>query len=570
MVGRKSKYSSEKLNTKGTKIWSVAVYIRLSQEDSDNGEDKQESNSITSQKALLNEFIEEHDDLIVYDTYVDDGYTGTDFNRPGFQRLLEDMRKGNINSVLVKDLSRLGRNYIEVGNYIEQIFPLFNIRFIAINDSVDSFKNPTSTNTILVPFKNLINDEYCRDTSIKIRSALNGRKRKGEFVGAFPSYGYIKNPEDNHKLIIDNESAEIVRKIFEWKVNEGLGNLSICHRLNDMGVLNPTGYKKKKLNQNYNNSKILQEDYSWCPSTVRNILKNDIYIGNVTQGKRRVKSYKVHKVEQVPEDEWITVENMHEPIIDKELFKKAQGLRKVDTRVQDSGTLSMWSGVLKCADCGRAMHKKYCKNKSGTVYEYYICGTYRKKSNKLCTKHTLKVEELENAVLEAIKLHIELLVDTEKLLEQINKSNTKKLANENMKNIKQAKEKEIEKISNLKRCLYEDWKNEYITKEEYLEYKQKYEQDIEKIKEIMVNLDKQKEKQEEIINGNSKWIENFKAHKNITELDRDIITELIDYIEVHENKKITIHFKFMNELNEILEYIDEGNKASIFEKVKEA
>ena len=570
MAGRKSKYSSENSNTKGTKIWSVAVYIRLSQEDSDNGEDKLESNSITSQKALLNEFIEEHDDLIVYDTYVDDGYTGTDFNRPGFQRLLEDMRKGNINSVLVKDLSRLGRNYIEVGNYIEQIFPLFNIRFIAINDSVDSFKNPTSTNTILVPFKNLINDEYCRDTSIKIRSALNGRKRKGEFVGAFPSYGYIKNPEDNHKLIIDNESAEIVRKIFEWKVNEGLGNLSICHRLNDMGVLNPTGYKKKKLNQNYNNSKILQEDYSWCPSTVRNILKNDIYIGNVTQGKRRVKSYKVHKVEQVPEDEWITVENMHEPIIDKELFKKAQGLRKVDTRVQDSGTLSMWSGVLKCADCGRAMHKKYCKNKSGTVYEYYICGTYRKKSNKLCTKHTLKVEELENAVLEAIKLHIELLVDTEKLLEQINKSNTKKLANENMKNIKQAKEKEIEKISNLKRCLYEDWKNEYITKEEYLEYKQKYEQDIEKIKEIMVNLDKQKEKQEEIINGNSKWIENFKAHKNITELDRDIITELIDYIEVHENKKITIHFKFMDELDKILEYIENENKASIFEKVKEA
>ena len=178
MAGRKSKYSLENSNKKQTKMWSVALYIRLSQEDSDNGEEKSESNSITSQKALLNEFIEEHDDLIVYDTYVDDGYTGTDSNRPGFQRLLEDMRNGNINCVIVKDLSRLGRNYIEVGNYIEQIFPLFNIRFIAINDSVDSFKNPTSTNTILVPFKNLINDEYCRDTSIKIRSALNGRKKK--------------------------------------------------------------------------------------------------------------------------------------------------------------------------------------------------------------------------------------------------------------------------------------------------------------------------------------------------------------------------------------------------------
>ena len=176
MVGRKSKYFLE--NSRKTKMWSVAVYIRLSQEDSDNGEDKQESNSITSQKTLLNEFIEENDDLMIYNFYVDDGYTGTDFNRPGFQELLEDMKNGNINCILVKDLSRLGRNYIEVGNYIEQIFPLFNIRFIAINDNVDSFRDPTSTNTILVPFKNLINDEYCSDTSIKIRSALDGRKKK--------------------------------------------------------------------------------------------------------------------------------------------------------------------------------------------------------------------------------------------------------------------------------------------------------------------------------------------------------------------------------------------------------
>lgn len=194
MAGRKSKYSSEDSNTKRKKMWSVAVYIRLSQEDNDNGEGKSESNSITSQKTLLNEFIEEHDDLIVYDTYVDDGYTGTDFNRPGFQRLLEDMRNGNINCVLVKDLSRLGRNYIEVGNYIEQVFPLFNIRFIAINDSVDSFKNPTSTNTILVPFKNLINDEYCRDTSIKIKSALNGRKKKRRICRSICSLWICKEP----------------------------------------------------------------------------------------------------------------------------------------------------------------------------------------------------------------------------------------------------------------------------------------------------------------------------------------------------------------------------------------
>ena len=489
LAGRKSKYSSTNLNNKDLKIWREAEYIRLSQEDSNNGEDKQESNSVTSQKALLNEFVEEHDDLIVYDIYVDDGYTGTDFNRPGFQRLLEDMRNGNINCVLVKDLSRLGRNYIEVGNYIEQIFPLFNVRFIAINDSVDSFKNPMSSNTILVPFKNLINDEYAKDTSIKIKSALNGRKKKGEFIGAFPSYGYVKDKQDKHKLVIDEESAKIVKKIFEWKVNEGLGNLSICHKLNDMGVLNPTGYKKKSLNQKYNNSKMKQEDYSWCPSTIRNILKNDVYIGNVTQGKRKIKSYKIHKVEQVPEEEWITVENMHEPIIDKELFEKAQGMRKVDTRAQNNGTLNMWAGILKCADCGRAMNKKYCKNSRGTVYEYYICSTYKKKSKEL----------------------------------------------------------ELKKISNLKRCLYEDWKNDYITKDEYIDYKQKYEYDIYKIKNMIFNLDAQKNMEENARIKDSIWIENYKKHKNITKLDRDIITELIDYVEIHENKRITIHFKFMDE-----------------------
>ncbi|MGN1270193.1 MAG: recombinase family protein [Clostridia bacterium] len=276
MAGRKSKYSFNE-NTENNKMWSVALYIRLSQEDSDNGQEKQESNSITSQKILLTEFTQEHKDLIIYDTYIDDGFTGTDFNRPAFQRLLEDMKNGNINCVIVKDLSRLGRNYIEVGNYIEQVFPLFNIRFIAINDGVDSFKNPASTNTILVPFKNLINDEYARDTSIKIRTSLNGKKKKGEFIGAFCAYGYIKDPKDKHKLIIDEVAADVVRKIFCWNVNEGLGKIAICHRLNNLGILNPTGHKKIELRQNYNNYGIQDNMYAWTPSTIRNILNNEVY-----------------------------------------------------------------------------------------------------------------------------------------------------------------------------------------------------------------------------------------------------------------------------------------------------
>lgn len=547
MAGRKSKSSSNE-NIISKKIWSVALYIRLSQEDEDNGKEKQESNSVTSQKALLNEFVEERDDLIVYDTYIDDGFTGTDFNRPSFQRLLEDMRNGRINCVIIKDLSRLGRNYIEVGNYIEQVFPLFNIRFIAINDFVDSFKDPTSTNTILVPFKNLINDEYCRDTSIKIRTSLNGKKKKGEFIGAFPAYGYIKDPKDKHKLIIDKSVADIIKKIFEWNVNEGLGKIAICHRLNDLGILNPTGHKKIELGQNYNNYGIQDNTYTWTPSTVRNILNNEVYIGNTVQGKRKTKSYKIHKVEQVPKEDWVRVENTHEAIIDKEIFEKVQEMNRRDTKVsQKTKELSVWAGFLKCADCKRAMNKKSSTNKSGSKYEYYICSTYRKKSSNLCTKHSIKVENLEKAVLKAINLHIDLLIDTEEIVQKINESTYQNTKNENVENMIIVKQNEISKMSNFKMRLYEDWKNEDITREEYIEYKQKYENDIQRLKKNIERLENEKQKYETQSISSNEWIEEFKEKKGVSELSRDIMIELIDYIYVKENGDIKIRFKFEDE-----------------------
>jgi len=542
-MSRKSKYSSNE-NNLNKKIWSTALYIRLSQEDRDNGQDKIESNSVTSQKTLLNDFVKQQNDLTLYDTYIDDGFTGTDFERPSFQRLLEDMRNGNINCVIVKDLSRLGRNYIEVGNYIEQVFPLFNIRFIAINDGVDSFKNPASTNTILVPFKNLINDEYARDTSIKIRSSLNGKKRKGEFVGSFASYGYLKDEKDKHKLIIDEVAADIVRKIFTWHVNEGLGKIAICHRLNKLGILNPTGHKRLELKQNYNNFGIKDNSYTWTPSTIRNILKNEIYIGNTVQGKRRAKSYKIHKIEEVPEEEWIRVENTHEPIIDKETFDKAQELGKKDTKCsQKTGELSMWAGLLKCNECKRAMNKKSSTNKRGNTYEYYICSTYRKKSHCLCTKHSIKIETLENLVLKTINVHIDLFCNTDELVKKIKEENKSTNQNKFDKMII-IKQNEILKISNYKKTLYEDWKNEDITKDEYLEYKISYEQKIEKLNQNIKEL--KKEKQEILKNENysDKWLEDFKKEKRLKELSRDILIELIDYIYIKENGDMVIKFKF--------------------------
>ena len=566
-MARKSKYSSNE-NISSKKIWSVALYIRLSQQDEDNGQGKLESDSVTSQKSLLNDFVEENDDLAVYDTYVDDGFSGTDFDRPSFQRLLEDMKNEKINCIIVKDLSRLGRNHYEAGNYIEKVFPLFNIRFIAINDFIDSFKNPESVNTILLPFKNLINDEYARDVSIKIRSSLNGKKKRGEFVGSFPSYGYVKDEKDKHKLVIDEVAADIVRKIFDWHVNLGLGKIAICHKLNDLGILNPTGHKKIELGQNYENCGMIDNTYTWTPSTVRNILKNEVYIGNTVQGKRRTKSYKIHKIENVPKEEWVRVENTHEPIIDKETFEKAQELSRRDTKVsQKTKELSIWAGFLKCADCKRAMNKKSSTNKSGSKYEYYICSTYRKKSNKLCTKHTIKEELLEKAVIQVINLHIDLLTNIEQMIKQINQSSFQNLKNENIENMIKAKQIELSKISNFKRTLYEDWKNEDITREEYLEYKRKYENDIERLKQNIESLAIEKQKYETQNTTNNEWIAKFQEKRNITELTRDIMMELIDCIYVQENGNITIKFKFEDEFKRCQDYI-ENNKSMLDLNVK--
>ena len=377
-------------------------------------------------------------------------------------------------------------------------------------------------------------------------------KRNGEYVGAFTSYGYIKDPKDKHKLIVDTEAANIVRKIFSWNVKEGLGNIAICHKLNNLGILNPTGHKKLELKQNYNNYGIQDNVYTWTPSTVRNILHNEVYIGNTIQGKRKTKSYKLHQVEAVPEIEWVRVEHTHEPIIDQETFEKAQELSKEDTKVsQKTQQLSIWAGLLKCNDCKRAMNKKSSTNKSGKKYEYYICSTYKKKSKQLCTKHSIQEEKIEKAVLEAINFHLAYFMNTERIERKMNDIFFQNIKNTNIENMILSKQNEISKTLNYKRKLYEDWKNEDITRQEYLEYKQKYETDIEKLNQNIETLKYEQQVNEGQNIEKRKWLEKFKQQRRINQLTREMILELIDCIYIHENDKITIKFKFENELEKI-------------------
>lgn len=541
--------------------WKVALYVRLSREDD---EDKIESNSVTNQKSLLMDYLKNNDEFVIYDIYVDDGYSGTDFNRPAFQRLLNDMKDKKFNTVVVKDLSRLGRNYIEVGNYIEQIFPLFNIRFIAVNDMIDSYKNPSSVNNVIVPFKNLMNDEYCRDISMKIRSAFNTKKKNGDFVGAWAPYGYLKDPNNKYRFIIDEEASKVVKLIFKMAL-EGKGRNTIAKELNIMGIPNPTYYKQHILKLNYQNLSAngkFKNDGAWTNTSISQILKNKVYIGDMVQCKEKVVSYKIHKIVKNAKEDWIIVENTHEPIISREDFLKVQELLFTrNTRAEKNGELSMFAGHIRCFDCKRAMNKKTLSNKSrNRDYWYYICSTYRNKSKELCTKHSIRNDKLEEAVLEAIKFQIDLVIEMEDVLKEINKSQTVNLRNNNIEQAIIRQESELEKYKKLKKSAYEDWKLGEISRAEYVEYSESYMKKITECEKTLEYLYEESKNYKEQVQSDNSWIKIFKKNKNITKLSKNIVDELIDVIYVHEDGDLTIEFRFKNEFENALNYIKENEE----------
>ena len=544
------------------KIWTVALYVRLSVEDGD----KVESNSVVNQKQLLSDFLKENLNFNLYDFYVDDGYSGTDFERPAFKRLLEDMRNKKFNTIIVKDLSRLGRNYIEVGNYIEQIFPLFNIRFIAINDNIDSFKDPASVNNVIVPFKNLINDEYCRDISNKIRSVLTMKKRRGEYVSAFTPYGYIKDPKDVHHLIIDEDAARVVRMIYQWSL-EGCGRKKIAKKLNAMGILNPLGHKRLELNKKVGgkSKKDGKLSYAWDMTVLQRILEDQTYCGDTVQNRGKLISYKVHKHIKNPREEWIIVKDTHEAIIDRDTWEKVQdAINCRDTRVCKTGYLTYFAGHIKCADCGRAM----CKNPSGYYkgkprpYYYYVCSTYKQRSIDLCTSHNIRNTILEESVLEAIKLQVNLIVDFEKTLNDIKQISNIDYRIETMNDRIKRLNQKLEKQKQLRKMTYEDWKLGNISEDEYKEYSESYTNSINQIQENIENIKEELSKFEKN-DDNIVWINKFTKYKNITKLSKEVVDELIDDIYVHEGKEITIKFKYEDEYKKAIEYIKRNENITL-------
>lgn len=529
--------------------WNLAKYIRLSKEDLNRGKD--DSNSVTNQKKLLDDYYRQHlDEFESAVTYVDDGCTGTDTNRADFQRLLADIYAKKVNCVIVKDLSRLSRNYTDAGSLIENLFVQMNVRFISLAEGVDSYLNPDSVSSILVPITNVMNDQYCYQTSKKIRQVFDYKKRNGEFIGSYAPYGYIKDPNDKHALLVDHEAAEVVKQIFSMCLS-GMTVRAIVNHLNDHGVMCPSVYKQSQgLKYKCPNG---QTQPMWSTITISNMLKNPVYVGNMAQGRNRVKSYKIHKIEAVPEKDWILVPNTHEPIIDREAFEKVKQLLKRDTRTSPKQKqLYLFSGFLRCADCGRAMSRIASKE----LYVYYQCGTYKSLSKKACTMHSIKSTRLEAAVLYAIRQQVHLAVSYSAIVSKINLAPLKKSQSIWLNELITAKEKELTKIMRYKQALYQDWKDGHITHNDYRHMSEDYEQQNEAIGTVIANLKKERDELENGIDTENPFLATFRKYENIDKLTREILIELVDHIKVYEGGDISIRFKFADELRRIIQYIE--------------
>lgn len=533
--------------------YKAAAYVRLSKEDliSAKGE-KIESNSISNQKQLILDFVKDKADITIVSIREDDGYTGTDYDRPDFQRMMDDIRAGVVNCVIVKDLSRFGREYINAGKYIDRLFPYYGVRLISINDGIDTITR-SSADDFNIMVKNLMNDNYCRDISIKIRSQLQVKRKNGEFIGAFAPYGYEKCETDRNQLVIDVYAAEVVKDIFRWKL-EGINQDAIARKLNEQGILSPMEYKKSK-GLSYKTSFKTKSKAQWTAIAVRRVLINPVYVGTLVQGIRTRPNYKIKTVIVNDEDKWAIVENAHEPIIEPKTFMLVQRLLELDTRTSpNEESLFPLAGLLYCSDCHGPMIRK-TQTASGKKFYYYICGHHKKSGE--CSSHRISKNQLEDSVLKLLQEHIRLLVELDSCLQGIRNAPIKKLSIKKAEERLLAVEADIERYRRLKLSAYEDMKEGILSKEDYLDIKAQYETRIadaglaeEQVKrEISLYLENE--------NAPHQWIQDFIKHRNIQTLTRKVAVECIDNIVIYEDKRLEITFTHMQDYQTLVSQLQD-------------
>lgn len=523
-------------------------YIRLSYTD-----DKSvESNSVSNQRKLIDDFLAQHPEIEVVCEKVDDGYSGVLYDRPAFLEMMELIKSGAANCVIVKDLSRLGREYIETGRYLRRVFPAYGVRFIAINDNVDTLNDEPDDLTVSV--KNIINEAYSRDISVKTRSALDIKRRSGDFVGAFTVYGYLKTGDKHKRLIVDPFAANVVRDIFRKRL-DGLSAYHIAEELNKAGILSPLAYKRSEGLPYAKGGYADTEDCKWSATTILRILSDEIYTGTMVQGKQTTPHFKLKERELKPSEDWVRVENTHEAIIDKADFDLVQRLKGLDTRTSpQSDKVYLFSGMLICGCCGGRMTRKINRS-NGKEYVYYYCPTGKKGGCK--SSSMIKESELTECVQSSLKAHINSVVSLHSLIASVSRERINQGLVQEYTGYIKSNEEQLARVEKFKRNLYESLVSGALSKEEFLQYKQEYSAKAEEIKAAIQSWNDKLSEVLENRGERNRWLNHFLQFSEMEEIDRSAVSRLIQSIKISADKQIEVRFNYQDEYQKAVAFIEQ-------------
>lgn len=517
----------------------IGLYVRLSDEDNGGaGKD-----SIKNQKELLIDFAQCIEQSKIIEIYVDNGHTGTDFARPEWERMMEDIKKHKINCVIVKDLSRFARNYLEAGDYLEKIFPFLGVRFIAVNDQYDSMNKMFPEKDLIAEFKNLANDYYSRDISKKVMSAFKAKKTQGEFIGSKAPYGYVL--KDNH-FLVDEPAANIVRRIF-WMKLQGSSSYEIARILNQENISSPSRYAFEHGEKKYKNS----GNVAWQPQAINRILYNQVYVGDLVQGKYNHSIYSKERRGKRQEETWEIIENTHKAIVDRNVFLQVQEIKNRNRKVwrdKQGGDAyeNILEGILVCGICKHPLRRnKDTRNKK--VRYYFYCASSYNYMQTDCSTASIVDHKLFNIILQQLKIQIDLAVKVENLLMRLKQTDRySDRYRERKDELKQIQDK-LERVIYLKASIYEDLKQGILTKQEFLIAKEKYALDIDALTEKLRKQQKEVETFEQCMSGENKWLKAFLSFRNAKELTKDMAQALLERVEVYEDRRIHIIYRFRNE-----------------------
>ena len=511
-------------------------YLRLSY----TADGSTESDSIANQRKLIQDFVSGQPDIELVSERVDDGYSGVLFDRPAFQEMMNDIVSGKINCVIVKDLSRLGREYIETGRYLKQIFPKYGVRFISVNDGIDTAHERTGDD-LNVSLKNLLNDTYCHDISVKTRSALESKRKNGDYVGACPVYGYRKDPDNKNHLVIDEDAAHVVREIYRRRI-DGASAQKIAGELNERGVLSPLAYKISRGLPHPTGGATDSLEAKWSAKAVIRILADETYTGVLVQGRQETYNHKLKNLVQKPAKDWTRVENSHDPIIPRQRFELVQMIASLDTRTApESKEVYLFSGILICGCCGGRMTRK-TNTVKGRKYIYYYCPTGKKNG---CDRAVmLKEDDLKRCVLDSLRAHIRSVASVDAMLNSIDEDRMNRELIAGFKAQIADNEAQLAQVRRFKSTIYENMVEGMIDKAEYQDLRSRYAAQTKRAQEA---IDRLREEMERAAGGTGdrlRWVRHFQEFSNLTELDRRAVIALVQSIKVIGKTELEITFRY--------------------------